>query len=56
MQPTYPPAADAFRTKISEFLDHYEIAVFMPELTDEDKVAIGSFVDTHPRMNGSARD
>lgn len=42
--------------KISEFLDHYEIAVFMPELTDEDKLAIGCFVDTHPRMNGSAKD
>ena len=41
--------------KISEFLDHYEIAVFMPELSEEDKTAIGGFVDTHPRLNGSAR-
>jgi len=41
--------------KISEFLDHYEIAVFMPELSTEDKEAIGAFVDDHPRMDGSRR-
>lgn len=42
--------------KISEYVDHYEIAVFMPELSEEDRRAIGAFVDGHPSMNGSKHD
>ena len=42
--------------KISEFLDHYEIAVFMPDLTDEQKVIIDRFVRTLPSKPGSDLD
>ena len=35
---------------ISERLDHYEIAVFMPELSESEKGAIGLFVDGHPEF------
>lgn len=42
--------------KISEFLDHYEIAVFMPDLTDEQKASIDSFVSAHPEMHSSGGD
>ncbi|MFT7668213.1 MAG: hypothetical protein ACI8X5_000902 [Planctomycetota bacterium] len=35
---------------ISDHLDHYEIAVFMPELTDAEKDAIAMFVEAHPEF------
>lgn len=35
---------------ISERLDHYEIAVFMPELSEAEKGAIGMFVEGHPEF------
>ncbi len=36
--------------KISERLDHYEIAVFMPDLTEVEKEAITEYVAAHPEM------
>ena len=39
--------------KISERLDHYEIAVFMPELTDAEKEAIREYVSAHPELAAS---
>ncbi|MCB9916503.1 MAG: PilZ domain-containing protein [Planctomycetes bacterium] len=36
--------------RISERLDHYEIAVFMPELSDADKAAIATYVEAHPEL------
>lgn len=35
---------------ISDHLDHYEIAVFMPQLTEREKLAIASFVKLHPEF------
>ncbi len=35
---------------ISDRLDHYEIAVFMPELSEVEKGAVAMFVDTHPEF------
>jgi hypothetical protein len=39
---------------ISERLDHYEIAVFMPELTELEKGAIGMFVEGHPEFKADS--
>jgi hypothetical protein len=39
--------------KISERLDHYEIAVFMPELTQSEKDAIRDYVTAHPELAAS---
>jgi hypothetical protein len=39
--------------KISERIDHYEIAVFMPELTDAEKEAIREYVTAHPELAAS---
>jgi hypothetical protein len=39
--------------KISEFLDHYEIAVFTPGLSEKDKDAVANYVSDHPGMGGS---
>lgn len=36
--------------KISERIDHYEIAVFMPDLTQAEKDAIEEYVTAHPEM------
>lgn len=35
---------------ISERLDHYEIAVFMPELSEAERGAIALFVEGHPEF------
>ena len=35
---------------ISERLDHYEIAVFMPDLSEDDKLAIREYVAAHPEL------
>ena len=35
---------------ISDHLDHYEIAVFMPELSAKEKMASGEFVADHPEF------
>ena len=39
--------------KLSERLDHYEIAVFMPELTQAEKDAICEYVTAHPELAAS---
>lgn len=39
---------------ISDALDHYEIAVFMPELTAAEKGAIAMFVESHPEFEPDA--
>lgn len=36
---------------ISDRIDHYEIAVFMPELTETEKEAIADFVESHPEFD-----
>lgn len=36
--------------RISEALDHYEIAVFMPDLSAEDKRTIATYVRDHPEL------
>jgi hypothetical protein len=35
---------------ISERLDHYEIALYMPQLTETEKTAICDFVKDHPEF------
>ena len=39
---------------ISDRIDHYEIAVFMPELTASEKEAIAEFVASHPEFEAEA--
>ncbi len=35
---------------ISDHLDHYEVAVFIPDLSDDDKATIASFIESHPEF------
>jgi len=37
--------------KISNHIDHYEIAVFMPDLSEEQRTCIDEFVWSHPEMH-----
>lgn len=35
---------------LSEHIDHYEVAVFMPDFTARDKASIREFVEAHPEF------
>jgi hypothetical protein len=41
---------------ISQRLDHYEIAVFMPELSETERGAIGVFVESHPEFRARGEE
>jgi hypothetical protein len=40
--------------KLSERIDHYEVAVFMPDFSTKDRKAIASFVLEHPEYESKA--